>query len=85
MTDAPQAVPETEPTVPAVRDYRSPLTMGLAIGMAFAVARGMQTNLEPMIGYWGALAASTAAAGAVGGLAAVIVLWVLKPRKAKPD
>ncbi|HEX3314014.1 MAG TPA: hypothetical protein VHR72_03930 [Gemmataceae bacterium] len=44
----------------------------------------MQTNLEPMIGYWGAFAASIAAAGAVGALVAMAVLgvfWMMKRRE----
>jgi hypothetical protein len=87
MTDAPQFVPGPKgvpQTAPMPRDWRSPLSIGLAVGTAFAVSRGVQTNLEPMIGYWGAFAASIAAAGAVGALVAMAVLgvfWMMKRRE----
>jgi hypothetical protein len=39
----------------------------------------VEKNLEPGLGYWGAFAVSMVAAGLIGGLAALVVYWLIKP------
>jgi hypothetical protein len=61
------------------RNWRFPLALGLAIGMAVPLARAVRMNLEVSLGSWGSLALSLAVAAAVGGLVALGLFWLLKP------
>ena len=72
MADTPQ-------NRPPARDWRFPLTVGLAVGIGGAASRGVEKNLEPSLGYWGAFAVSIVAAGLIGGLVALVVYWLIKP------
>jgi hypothetical protein len=36
-------------------------------------------NLEPKLGYWGALAVSAVVAGVIGLIVALVVNWLMKP------
>jgi hypothetical protein len=65
---------------PPARAWRFPLTIGLTVGLALPVAQGVAEALAPGLGYWGASAVSVVAAGLVGGLVALAVLWLVKPR-----
>jgi hypothetical protein len=64
-------------TKPA-RDWRSPLVIGLAVGLAVPFTRDLEKALDPMLGYTGALAVSLVAAAAVGGLVALVLSCLFK-------
>jgi hypothetical protein len=63
----------------ASRNWRFPLAIGLAIGLALPVAQAVGTNLEPSLGYWAAFALRVTVAGAVGGLVAGGISWLFRP------
>jgi hypothetical protein len=63
----------------APRNWRLPLALGLGIGTALPVSRSVLANLEPSLGYCPALAFGALAAGAIGGLVALVVFYLIKP------
>jgi hypothetical protein len=71
---------ETPTKTPANRDWRFALSIGLAIGLGLAVARNVKEALVPSLGDWGAFTVSLLAAGATGGLVALAVHWLIRPR-----
>lgn len=64
---------------PPSRNWRTPLTLGLAVGLALPTAQGVERNLQPSLGSLGALAVSIVAAGVVAGLASLVASWLVKP------
>jgi hypothetical protein len=52
----------------------------LSIGLALPVARGVEQALELHLGDWPAFSLGILAAGVVGGLVALVVSWLAKPR-----
>jgi len=70
----------------APRGWRSALAVGLAIGVAVPVARAVGANLEPSLGSWVTFGLNVVVAGAVGGVVAAGVGWLLKPSASRgPD
>jgi hypothetical protein len=53
------------------------LIIGLSIGVALPISRGVAQALEPSLGHWGAFLVSVVAAGAGGALAALLAHWLL--------
>jgi hypothetical protein len=72
MADTPQKKPPT-------RDWRFPLAIGLVIGLGVPIARAVEKNLEPSLGYWGALPFSALVTGVIGVIVALVVYWLIKP------
>jgi hypothetical protein len=72
---------QTPLKTPPARDWRFPLTMGLAIGLALPAARGVRNALEPSLGSEIAFLLSLVVAGAVSGLVGSAVSWLIKARK----
>jgi hypothetical protein len=64
-------------TTPA-RDWRFPLSIGLAIGVALPTTRGVQSALEPGLGFGAAFAISLVAAGLVGAIAALAIAGLFR-------
>ena len=60
-------------------NWRQALVMGLAIGMSIAVGRSVQEMMTPGSGYWMAVGFSAMAAGATGGM--VALMGMLRMRK----
>jgi hypothetical protein len=69
---------ETPQNKPGARDWRFALTIGISIGVALPLSRAVTQGLEPSLGHWGAFLLSVVAAGAGGGLAALLVHWLLR-------
>lgn len=63
--------------------WRFPIAMGVSIGVATPVSRGITAALEPHVGYWAALLLSVVAAGVVAGALALVLFWMLRPRGTK--
>jgi hypothetical protein len=60
------------------RDWRSPLVLGLSIGLGLGVARAVGSALEPGVGYWWAFAIRLLVAGAVTGGVSLAVNWLFE-------
>ena len=67
----------TPESKPPGRDWRFALIIGVSIGIAMPLSRGVTQLLEPGLGHWGAFLLSVVAAGAGGGLAALLAHWLL--------
>jgi hypothetical protein len=72
---------ETSQKAPATRDWRFPLTMGLAIGLALPAARSVRNALEPSLGSGVAFLLSLVVVGTVSCLVSSAVSWLIKARK----
>jgi hypothetical protein len=68
---------DTPENKPPARDWRFALTIGLSIGVALPLSRGLTQALEPSLGHVGAFLLGVLAAGAGGALAALLVHWLL--------
>jgi hypothetical protein len=68
---------ETPENKPQPKHWRFALTIGLSIGVALPLSRGVTQALEPSLGHWGAFLLSVVAAGAGGGLAALLAHCLL--------
>jgi hypothetical protein len=61
-------------------NMKQALVMGLAIGMSLAVGRSVQQMMEPGSGYMMAVGVSALAAGATGGLMALMGMLMMRKR-----
>lgn len=73
MVEAPKSTSVTQ-------NRKFPLITGLAIGLALPAAQAAERNLEPNLGYWGAVGVGAMAAAGVAVLVSLALSWLLKPR-----
>jgi hypothetical protein len=69
---------ETPENKPAATNWRFALIIGVSVGVALPMSRGVTQALEPSLGHWGAFLLSVLAAGVGGALAALLALWLLR-------
>jgi hypothetical protein len=70
---------DTTPNPTPTKDWRFPVSMGLAIGVGLATERAVKENLEASLGGTGAFLVSVLATAAVAGLVALIVYRLFPP------
>lgn len=64
-------------------NWRFPLTLALSTGLALPLAWNVEQGLEPDLNHWIAFGLGIVAAGVGGGIVAVVVAWLTRPRKGK--
>jgi hypothetical protein len=70
---------KTPPNAGPAKDWRFPLSIGLAIGIGAPVARSLEQALGPDLPSWCRIGASAVLAGLLGGFVGLVVHALLRP------